>query len=58
VALNSRAGVRARGTLPPAALARALPLAESMRTEVTAGQYLDILAQSVDAAVAGRLQPA
>ncbi|MFC7623997.1 polyprenyl synthetase family protein [Microlunatus sp. GCM10028923] len=35
-----------RSGLPPAALARALPLVESMRTEVTAGQYLDILAQS------------
>ncbi|WP_152361698.1 polyprenyl synthetase family protein [Microlunatus speluncae] len=35
-----------RSGLPAAALGRALPLLESMRTEVTAGQYLDILAQS------------
>jgi geranylgeranyl diphosphate synthase type I len=35
-----------RSGLPVGALGRALPLLESMRTEVTAGQYLDILAQS------------
>ena len=29
----------------PGALARAMPLIESMRTEVTAGQFLDVLAQ-------------
>lgn len=35
-----------RSGLPADALVRALPLLEAMRTEVTAGQYLDILAQS------------
>lgn len=32
--------------LPPSALARALPIVEAMRVEVTAGQYLDIVAQA------------
>lgn len=32
--------------LAPAALARALPVVEAMRTEVTCGQYLDMLAQA------------
>ncbi|OYN93107.1 geranylgeranyl pyrophosphate synthase [Enemella evansiae] len=31
--------------LEPAALTRALPLAQAMRTEVTCGQYLDVLMQ-------------
>lgn len=34
--------------LEPATLERARPFLESVRTEVTAGQYLDVLAQSVD----------
>jgi geranylgeranyl diphosphate synthase type I len=32
--------------LPPATLARARPVFDQMRTEVTAGQYLDVLAQA------------
>ncbi len=32
--------------LAPSALARALPIVEAMRTEVTCGQYLDIVAQA------------
>lgn len=32
--------------VPPEAIARALPLLEAVRTEVTAGQYLDIVAQA------------
>jgi geranylgeranyl diphosphate synthase type I len=32
--------------LPAAALAAGAPIAEAMRTEVTAGQYLDVLAQA------------
>ena len=35
-----------RAGLPPTALARALPIAEAMRTEVTCGQFLDIVAQA------------
>ncbi|MCW2803804.1 MAG: geranylgeranyl diphosphate synthase, type [Propionibacteriaceae bacterium] len=34
-----------RAGLPDAALRSALPLAQAMRTEVTCGQYLDVLAQ-------------
>ena len=34
-----------RAGLPDAALASALPVAQAMRTEVTCGQYLDVLAQ-------------
>lgn len=34
--------------LAPAQLAAAAPFAHAVRTEVTAGQYLDVLAQSVD----------
>lgn len=34
--------------LPPATLASAAPWLQAVRTEVTAGQYLDVLAQSVD----------
>ena len=37
--------LRAAG-LAPAALARALPVVEAMRTEVTCGQYLDMMAQT------------
>jgi geranylgeranyl diphosphate synthase type I len=32
--------------LAPSALARALPVVEAMRTEVTCGQYLDVVAQT------------
>ncbi len=32
--------------LPPAALLEAMPLVQAMRTEVTCGQYLDIVAQA------------
>lgn len=35
-----------RSGLPEAALERAMPLVELVRTEVTAGQYLDIVAQA------------
>ncbi|HYP45762.1 MAG TPA: polyprenyl synthetase family protein [Propionibacteriaceae bacterium] len=35
-----------RSGLPEKALARGLPILEAMRTEVTAGQYLDIVAQA------------
>lgn len=35
-----------RSGLPDAALDQAMPLVESVRTEVTAGQYLDIVAQA------------
>lgn len=36
----------AQSGVPAEGLARALPLVEAMRTEVTAGQYLDVVAQS------------
>lgn len=35
-----------RSGAEPAALARALPLLQAMRTEVTCGQYLDVVAQA------------
>lgn len=35
-----------RSGLPPTALLPALPILESMRTEVTCGQYLDVVAQA------------
>jgi geranylgeranyl diphosphate synthase type I len=35
-----------RGGLPPATLARGRPVFDQMRTEVTIGQYLDMLAQA------------
>jgi geranylgeranyl diphosphate synthase type I len=35
-----------RSGLPEATLARALPILETMRTEVTCGQYLDVVAQA------------
>lgn len=35
-----------RSGLPEASLHRALPILEAMRTEVTCGQYLDVLAQA------------
>lgn len=37
-----------QSSLDPLALARALPLLEAMRTEVTCGQFLDVVAQSHD----------
>lgn len=43
-----------RAGLEPAALTRALPLLEAMRTEVTCGQFLDIVAQCQNP-LAGRL---
>jgi geranylgeranyl diphosphate synthase type I len=36
----------AEAALPPDALARALPLVDRMRTEVTCGQYLDMVVQA------------
>ncbi|MCW2812072.1 MAG: polyprenyl synthetase family protein [Friedmanniella sp.] len=39
--------------LPAAALARGLPVVEAMRTEVTGGQFLDIVAQAVPLAPPG-----
>jgi geranylgeranyl diphosphate synthase type I len=35
-----------RSGLPDATLARALPIVQAMRTEVTCGQYLDVVAQA------------
>jgi geranylgeranyl diphosphate synthase type I len=35
-----------RSGLPDTTLARALPIVEAMRTEVTCGQYLDVIAQA------------
>lgn len=47
--------------LEPSALGRALPILEAMRTEVTGGQYLDIIAQAhplrTDAPAIGSGQP-
>lgn len=39
--------------LDPQALARALPVLEAMRTEVTCGQYLDVVAQSHNPSLTG-----
>ena len=41
----------ARSGVDPASLARALPLVEAMRTEVTCGQWLDVVAQSAPASL-------
>jgi geranylgeranyl diphosphate synthase, type I len=47
------------GGLPPAALARARPVFDQMRTEVTLGQYLDVLTQATgDATVEQALKVA
>ncbi|HSN43636.1 MAG TPA: polyprenyl synthetase family protein [Propionibacteriaceae bacterium] len=40
-----------RSGLEPAALAKGLPLVEAMRTEVTCGQWLDVIAQSAPSSV-------